>query len=73
LAENARQALATLRASGLRDSTLVRVFLVNLRSYLALADAVPSPILSRMRRAISSPSCAMRATGSIPTSAPCWS
>ncbi len=43
LAENARQALATLRANGPRDSTLVRVFLVNLRGYLALADAVPKP------------------------------
>ena len=43
LAENARQALSSLRAGGLRDSTLVSVFLVNLRGYLALADAVPKP------------------------------
>ncbi len=73
VAENARQALVTLRTNGPRDSTLVSVFLVNLRGYLALADAVPKPYPFPRRRARSSPSCAMRTTGSIPTSAPCWS
>jgi lysophospholipase L1-like esterase len=43
VAENARQALETMRSSGLRNSVLLETFLVNLRGYLALTDAVPKP------------------------------
>ncbi len=43
LAENARQALATMRAGAQQNSTLVYTFTWNLRAYLALADAVPKP------------------------------
>jgi len=41
--ENARQALVNLRAGGMQSSPLVYSFLVNLRAYLALTDAVPRP------------------------------
>ncbi len=41
--ENARQALVNLRAAGMQNSPAVYTFLVNLRAYLALADAVPRP------------------------------
>lgn len=43
VAENARQAVVTLRAGGMQNSPMVYTFLVNLRAYLALADAVPRP------------------------------
>ena len=43
VAENARQALATMKAASARDSRLVYAFLTNLRAYLTLADAVPKP------------------------------
>ncbi len=43
VAENARQALAAMRAGRLQDSGLTHTFLVNLRAYLGLADAVPRP------------------------------
>ncbi|HSW48888.1 MAG TPA: GDSL-type esterase/lipase family protein [Bryobacteraceae bacterium] len=44
VAENARQTLVNLRApNGAQNSTLVYAFLLNLRAYLALTDAVPKP------------------------------
>ena len=44
VAENARQTLVNLRAAGgAQNSPLVYTFLLNLRAYLALSDAVPKP------------------------------
>jgi len=43
VAENARQALVNLRAGGVQNSPLIYTFLLNLRAYLALSDAVPKP------------------------------
>jgi lysophospholipase L1-like esterase len=43
VAENARQALVNLRAGGTQNSPAVYAFLINLRAYLALSDAVPRP------------------------------
>jgi lysophospholipase L1-like esterase len=41
--ENARQAMATLRATPSQHGGLTYTFLTNLRAYLALADSVPKP------------------------------
>jgi lysophospholipase L1-like esterase len=43
LAENARQTLVNLRSGGTQNSPMVYSFLINLRGYLALSDAVPKP------------------------------
>jgi lysophospholipase L1-like esterase len=43
LAENARQALLTMRALGRQHTGLTYTLLANVRAYLALADAVPKP------------------------------
>ncbi len=43
LAENARQTLVNLRSGGTQNSPMVYSFLLNLRGYLALSDAVPKP------------------------------
>jgi acyl-CoA thioesterase I len=41
--ENAKQALTNLQAGGVQNSPHVYTFLLNLRAYLALTDAVPKP------------------------------
>jgi lysophospholipase L1-like esterase len=43
LIENARQAVATLRALNRQDAGVTYTFLGNVRAYLALADAIPKP------------------------------
>jgi lysophospholipase L1-like esterase len=43
LAENCRQALATMKATGGQDAPLTFSFYTNLRAYLALSDVVPKP------------------------------
>ncbi|MEN6534662.1 MAG: GDSL-type esterase/lipase family protein [Bryobacteraceae bacterium] len=43
LAENARQALVTMKATDVRNPTLVYTFLTNARAYLTLTDMVPKP------------------------------
>jgi lysophospholipase L1-like esterase len=43
LAENARQAVATLRALNRQHSGVTYAFLANVRAYLALSDAIPKP------------------------------
>ena len=43
LAEDARQVLVNIRAGGAQNSPLIHGFLLSLRGYLALSDAVPKP------------------------------
>jgi lysophospholipase L1-like esterase len=43
VAENARHAFETMRATGPQDGRLTYTFLTNLRAYLALYDSVPKP------------------------------
>jgi lysophospholipase L1-like esterase len=43
LAENARQALATMKVTSPQDSRLTYTFLTNLRAYVVLADSLPKP------------------------------